>query len=46
MDPKRVWYSSNEAAEEAEAAEDTAEHQDKAKLQQLEEPTPMEAAET
>ncbi len=45
MDPKRVWHSSKEAAKEAEAAEDAAEHQDEAKLQQVEEPTPVEAAE-
>ncbi len=46
MDPKRVWHSSNEVAEEAKAAEDAAEHQDEAKLQRAEEPTPVEAAET
>jgi hypothetical protein len=46
MDPKQVWHSSNEAAEEAKAAEDAAEHQDEAKLQQVEEPTPVEVAET
>ena len=46
MDPKRVWHSSNEAAEEAEAMEDAAEHQDEAKLQRVEELIPVEAAET
>jgi hypothetical protein len=46
MDPKRVSHSSNEAAEEAKAAEDVVEHQDEAKLQRVEEPTPVEAAET
>ena len=45
-DLKRVWHSSNEAAEEAEAAEDAAEHQDEVKLQRVEESTPVEAAET
>jgi hypothetical protein len=46
MDPKRVWHSSNEADEETEATEDPAEHQDEAKLQRVEEPTPVEVAET
>ncbi len=44
-DPKQVWHSSNKAAKEAKAAEDAAEHQDEAKLQQVKEPTPVEVAE-